>query len=881
MISVIISCSNEKYHLKKSFDSLLNQDIGFDNLEVIFIDYGMDDKCSDFIQLCSNNYENVKVIFDEHACFEENLTSIALNHTTKEYLIFLNSNNVLKEDACKILYDEITKEDVEIVSGMPTSNCKNPSSEYWLTILTNPNKDYLVQNSNFINKFPLKIKNLDESDFILQDFTFTSKIYKKNILMNNSFKLPHNFFSKVPIFLIDALLNAKCVKYIDKCIYQVYHDEFNKNSNYNMSKNDLRYLLDFFYSRYYFYLKNKSERFIKHFLFQKLEYFLNLGLVQSNLSVHDILDLLIYSTPLFKSYVNLNNKIHSNFNELYGFISEKNYENALGVILGKNTLNQKDLKIISNENQFEGECNYIEFQHDEGLVQFDDEELNLFIYKSASNPIGEEILDYCRKNNIQTLLLNSSKTEGSLRNKFDYDLDLNSNMGFTEVLDAVNFKYIPYLKHIVLFYHLDNLNKINDIYNNFQLVNYPFKHLKLIVDEDYLFLPNTVLKSDLNKIILKDNYYFCFSDLNFNFNKKDFNYKMADENISKNSIYHSSNFNKVLDKIDYLKCSPVISVIIPVYNVEPYLKESLDSVCNQTFKDIEIICVNDGSTDNSLQILEEYKKIDSRISIISKENGGLSSARNVGLRHAKGEYIYFLDSDDYLELNALKEVYELSVKNDLDMLIFKLQCFNDKTKEKFTTPYFEMEFLNDLVGENVFNYKDIGAAKIFDIVVTMQSSFFRHDLISDMRFPEGLIFEDTLFFPEALFRAQNVFFYNKYLCNYRIREDSITASDFKNFSDIIEIMNLIIDLTKKYDNFDEFKGILYSKKLIRIKYRFLEISDDYKKDFFDKIKKDFLSKKGEYESDESFHNVSDKIKKIFYAGLKSKDYEEFEKSIED
>lgn len=101
-----------------------------------------------------------------------------------------------------------------------------------------------------------------------------------------------------------------------------------------------------------------------------------------------------------------------------------------------------------------------------------------------------------------------------------------------------------------------------------------------------------------------------------------------------------------------------VSVVIPVYNTE-YLRKALDSIVNQTLKDIEIICVNDGSTDGSLGILEEYKDKDSRIKIFSQENQGQGAARNYGLNEVSGKYTYFMDSDDILELNALKELYDI------------------------------------------------------------------------------------------------------------------------------------------------------------------------------------------------------------------------------
>lgn len=101
---------------------------------------------------------------------------------------------------------------------------------------------------------------------------------------------------------------------------------------------------------------------------------------------------------------------------------------------------------------------------------------------------------------------------------------------------------------------------------------------------------------------------------------------------------------------------PKLSVIVPVYNVEKYLKECINSIINQTLKDIEIICVNDGSTDNSLKILEELSQLDNRIKIINKENGGLASARNAGMKVASGEYYTFIDSDDFIDTNAYETV---------------------------------------------------------------------------------------------------------------------------------------------------------------------------------------------------------------------------------
>ena len=139
-----------------------------------------------------------------------------------------------------------------------------------------------------------------------------------------------------------------------------------------------------------------------------------------------------------------------------------------------------------------------------------------------------------------------------------------------------------------------------------------------------------------------------------------------------------------------------ISVIVPVYNVENYLVKCLDSIINQTLTDIEIICVNDGSTDNSRQILENYKRKDSRIKIIDKQNGGLSSARNVGYKYSTGEYISYIDSDDWVDLTMLEKMYKNIKKHDCEISICAVHQYDD-TKKEICEPqkYFSLEAFDE------------------------------------------------------------------------------------------------------------------------------------------------------------------------------------------
>ena len=121
--------------------------------------------------------------------------------------------------------------------------------------------------------------------------------------------------------------------------------------------------------------------------------------------------------------------------------------------------------------------------------------------------------------------------------------------------------------------------------------------------------------------------------------------------------------------------TPLVSVLIPVYNVEKYLSRCLDSLINQTLTDIEIICVNDGSTDGSLKILKQYQEKDNRIVIVDKKNGGLPSARNAGLDRARGQYVGFVDSDDYVEPSMFETLYKTAKKKNSEVVICGAQIF--------------------------------------------------------------------------------------------------------------------------------------------------------------------------------------------------------------
>lgn len=288
-----------------------------------------------------------------------------------------------------------------------------------------------------------------------------------------------------------------------------------------------------------------------------------------------------------------------------------------------------------------------------------------------------------------------------------------------------------------------------------------------------------------------------------------------------------------------------ISVLIPFYNVEEFIEECLESVINQTFKDIEIICIDDKSTDNSLKIVNEYALKDPRIKIYkNNKNQGISKNRNFAISVAEGKYIYFLDADDFIELDALEKLYKLAEEKSLDMIIFKLLEFFEGGDSYNRNPYSESRILLKIVPDKVFNYKDV-APYILSICVNLQGKFFKKELVQDIKLPEGLIFEDVPFFIESMFKAKRVYYYNEFLCHKRNRRKSITRTRNKSFIDMIDIMNIVIDLSKRYNTYEELKTILIQSKMHYVNIYLWRVNFKYNSEFYKKMKEDIISHKNE------------------------------------
>jgi len=225
---------------------------------------------------------------------------------------------------------------------------------------------------------------------------------------------------------------------------------------------------------------------------------------------------------------------------------------------------------------------------------------------------------------------------------------------------------------------------------------------------------------------------------------------------------------------------PLVSVIIPVYNVEPYLAECLESIINQTYRHIEIILVNDGSTDGSQRIMDCYAKKDDRIVVLSQSNRGVSAARNAGLSVAKGEYVLFVDSDDTIRNDVVEVFCRQAILTSAEIVIGNVYyCYPDGEKLTLYQRVTELSKHSLLSGEECFS--QLVETNIFPPLTCLY--FTRRNLIQERQlfFEEGIIHEDHLWCLKALIFAPKVSVMDYFHYFYRLRQGSIMRSDNRKY----------------------------------------------------------------------------------------------------
>jgi glycosyltransferase involved in cell wall biosynthesis len=303
--------------------------------------------------------------------------------------------------------------------------------------------------------------------------------------------------------------------------------------------------------------------------------------------------------------------------------------------------------------------------------------------------------------------------------------------------------------------------------------------------------------------------------------------------------------------------SAKVSVIIPVYNVQEYIRECVHSVMAQTFADLEILAVDDGSRDGSAAILKELAAEDSRIRILSKENGGLSDARNYGIAHAQGEFLAFIDGDDLADPGMIQLLAEAAQKDNADIAVSDMSYFYEDGHSSFSSGG---EFSLGSVRENP------------DLIAINNSAcnkLYRRSLFDDVSFPKGLWYEDLATVPILLYKAKRIVKVSQPLYRYRQRTGSIAHSEDRRIFDIYTAIDMVIRYVRAHGAEPQVLQqlqrlyVLHGLDLTTLRIKDFdrhEVRAEYLAENMRRLKQAYP----EYEKDPGFRQAGFRKKLIFY-----------------
>ncbi len=286
---------------------------------------------------------------------------------------------------------------------------------------------------------------------------------------------------------------------------------------------------------------------------------------------------------------------------------------------------------------------------------------------------------------------------------------------------------------------------------------------------------------------------------------------------------------------------PKVSIIIPFNNVENYIEQCLDSVLNQTLTDIEVILVNDYSTDKSSKIVKKYIERDSRIKLLTlEERKGQGFARNRAIEIATGEYIGFVDSDDFIEPNMFEELYNKAKSDDTDITMCQVREYDDLNEKYISSDYYALEPLASF-GENTFSAEDT-KEQILDINVALWNKLYKKDYLIGIgeKFPEGFIYEDLPFFFGTYLPAKKINIVWKNLYSYRVNRKNSTMQQFNNkILDRLPMVSLTYEKIKAFPFINDIKQKVQGWIINDIFHRYTLLKENYHKEYFFLMKKIF------------------------------------------
>lgn len=286
--------------------------------------------------------------------------------------------------------------------------------------------------------------------------------------------------------------------------------------------------------------------------------------------------------------------------------------------------------------------------------------------------------------------------------------------------------------------------------------------------------------------------------------------------------------------------TPKVSILVPIFNVEKYLRQCFDSIVNQSLKDIEIICINDGSTDSSPEIIKEYAKNDPRFVVINKTNSGYGDSMNKGLEKASGEYIGIVESDDWVDIDMFENLYNIAVKNNVEVVKSNFYFYSGlgNTNKKF-------QLVNSVDSEKVINPLETNSVFFPQAAIwtgLYKKSFLSKNAITFLPTP-GASYQDTGFNFKVWASAKKAYLTNDAYLHYRIDNDNSSVKSKGKIFAVVDELTDMYRFAKETKHFDQLKPILFQRKYEIYMWNYGRLTSDAAREFISHVSAELKSDK--------------------------------------
>lgn len=839
-ITLIISITTEK-NIEQYLKNIKNQLL--ENIEVIFVYDKIDKNTNKILEnFCKNDSAYLKIISEKNRSHGF-LKNKSLNIAQGDFITFIDSTDDIDFNFMEKIYKKAKNEDLDLLISVSYEKIK----------------DYSLSKNMCENVF--NFQDMNKSIFYLSN-TLKGNLYRRNLLDTYKIRFPTMLSFEDKPFLLETFLTAKHVSIL------LREPALNMKSEY--SSNELLDMIQISTLILNIFKKYDMFNTYKKLLLNFKIYFLKKGYTK-------IKDKNDYFNLMKEDLINLS----QNKKLCDAFLHELNEENLK---FYKNCLKSQDF------NQFNLNMTFTKINE-----KLDEKQQKLNFINGNLSKWSEKLNNKENKiNNLKTKMDNEKKQmkineknqnnreitiqikEANLKDKETRITQLQENLDNKEKkLDNKIEKYNNLEKELIKKESSIN-TKFKELETEKELLNEKIKHLedketniiqlqeKLKVQEEKIDQKHVKYIDNLNKITN-----------NLEKNQKEYEKRLIkiDEDITLKKIeleqMQNNNSNKKSN-------TPKISIIICAYNREEYLKRCLNSVKNQTLKNIEIICADDGSTDNTLDVFRKYANKDHRFKFFTQKNSGPGVARNKAIKMATGEYIMFLDSDDWIELNTCEELYKKVKLNDLDILLFLMKNYSEETGEYYEDSYYNLTPIPDDFENKVFSHEDISNI-IFSISISACQKIYKRSLVKKVHFAEKLLFEDNPFFWGVMLQAKRMSLLKKHFYLRSRHTSSITSEYDNKYFDVIPISNKVISIFKELNLVNMYKYQLTNYKINYISQWYHMMEEKYKNTFWDLMHDDFQKLHEDKKIDSLMLNNLNEPNKLFYLRtLKSRSYVELD-----